>query len=128
MGLGVWESWYIVFWKGFQKEKTCTLRESGTSADDPLQITSWEVIYLCESKSPSMNKDPPERIRGKTNIAAHKRLWLAGHQWLTPVILAIQEAEISRIAVRNQPRQIVHKILSWKKPFRKKGLVEWLKM
>jgi hypothetical protein len=31
---------------------------------------------------------------------------------LTPVILATQEAEISRIAVQSQPRQIVHDTLS----------------
>jgi hypothetical protein len=30
-------------------------------------------------------------------------------------IPAAQEAEIRRIAVRSQPRQIVHKTLSWKK-------------
>jgi hypothetical protein len=29
------------------------------------------------------------------------------HQWLTPVILTTQEAEIRRITVQNQPRQIV---------------------
>jgi hypothetical protein len=37
-----------------------------------------------------------------------------------PVILATQEAEIRRIAVRNQPRQIVHEILL-KKSITKKG-------
>jgi hypothetical protein len=31
-----------------------------------------------------------------------------------PIILATQEAEIRRIAVQSQPRQIVHKILSRK--------------
>jgi hypothetical protein len=30
---------------------------------------------------------------------------IAGHQSLTPVILAIQEAEVRRIAVLSQPRQ-----------------------
>jgi hypothetical protein len=41
--------------------------------------------------------------------------WSAGlileksrHQWLTPVILATQDAEIRRVMVRNQPGQIVH--------------------
>jgi hypothetical protein len=32
---------------------------------------------------------------------------LAGCQWLTPVILATQEAEIRRITVGSQPGQIV---------------------
>jgi hypothetical protein len=31
---------------------------------------------------------------------------IAGRQWLTPAILATQEAEIRRIMVRSQPRQI----------------------
>jgi hypothetical protein len=30
-----------------------------------------------------------------------------GRQWFTPVILAIQEAEIRRTVVQNQPRQIL---------------------
>jgi hypothetical protein len=33
--------------------------------------------------------------------------FLAGHQWLTRVILAILEAEIRRMLVWGQPRQIV---------------------
>jgi hypothetical protein len=40
----------------------------------------------------------------------------AGHQWLTPVIPATQEAEIRRITVQSQPRQILKK-----KPITKKG-------
>jgi hypothetical protein len=53
----------------------------------------------------------------------------ARHQWLTPVILATQETEIRRIAIRSQPGQIACEILSQKNPSQKrKGLVEWLKM
>jgi hypothetical protein len=44
-----------------------------------------------------------------------------GHRWLTPVILAIQEVGIRRIAVQSQPRQIVRKTLSWKKQSQKKA-------
>jgi hypothetical protein len=39
--------------------------------------------------------------------------------WLTPGILATQEAEIRRIKVWSQPRQIVHETISWKNPSQK---------
>jgi hypothetical protein len=38
----------------------------------------------------------------------------ARHQWLTSVILATQEVEIRRTAVRSQPKQIAQEITSWK--------------
>jgi hypothetical protein len=37
---------------------------------------------------------------------------IAGCRWLTPVILVTQEAEIRRITVQSQPREIVHETLS----------------
>jgi hypothetical protein len=40
-----------------------------------------------------------------------------------PVILATQEAEIRRILVQSQPRQIVHETLS-QKPLQKNRMVE----
>jgi hypothetical protein len=46
---------------------------------------------------------------------------LTRHQWLTPVIPATQEAEIRRIEVQSQLRQIVHETLSQKYPTHKKG-------
>jgi hypothetical protein len=48
------------------------------------------------------------------------------HQKLLLIILATWEAEIGRIVVQSQPRQIVWEILSRKYPTQK-GLVEWLK-
>jgi hypothetical protein len=44
---------------------------------------------------------------------------VAGHQWLTPVVLATQEAEIRKIEIQSQPG------LSYlEKPFTKKGWYE----
>jgi hypothetical protein len=51
-----------------------------------------------------------------------------GHQWLMPVILVTQEAEIRRIVVRSQLGQIVRETLPQKKKLHKKGLVKWLKV
>jgi hypothetical protein len=54
---------------------------------------------------------------------------MARHQWLMPVILVTQEAEIRRIEVRSQPGQrIIHETLSRKTHHKKKGLVDWLKV
>jgi hypothetical protein len=41
-----------------------------------------------------------------------KCTFLARRQWLTPIVLAIREAEIRRITVRSQPWQIGCKTLS----------------
>jgi hypothetical protein len=47
--------------------------------------------------------------------------FLAGHRWLTPVILATQEADIRRIVVQSQPRQTVQETLSWKNTSQKRA-------
>jgi hypothetical protein len=46
---------------------------------------------------------------------------VAGHKWLTPVILATQEEEIRRTATQSQLGQIVYRILSRKHPSQKMG-------
>jgi hypothetical protein len=38
------------------------------------------------------------------------------HQWFTPIITDTQEAEIRKIAIQNQPGQIVREILARKNP------------
>jgi hypothetical protein len=42
-------------------------------------------------------------------------------RWLTPVILATQEAEIRKIVTRSQPRPIVCKTLSQENPSQKRA-------
>jgi hypothetical protein len=54
---------------------------------------------------------------GTTKLKAVK----ARHQWLTPVILATQAAEIRRIEVRSQPGPIVSKTLSRKTLHKKRA-------
>jgi hypothetical protein len=49
----------------------------------------------------------------------------ARHCWLTPVILATQQAKIRRITVQNSPGNPVSK--KKKKKLTKTGLEEWLK-
>jgi hypothetical protein len=68
------------------------------------------------------------------NLSHHtwlRRLWnsaaplqdgkYARHRWLTPIILATQEAEIRRIVVWSQPEQIVPETLPRKYPSHKRA-------
>jgi hypothetical protein len=50
--------------------------------------------------------------QNKQGKEKRKRSW---HWWLTPIILATQEAEIRRITVQSQPRQIIPETLSQKR-------------
>jgi hypothetical protein len=45
----------------------------------------------------------------------------AGHWWLTPIILATQEAEIRRVTFRSQTQQMVCETLSRKNPSQKRA-------
>jgi hypothetical protein len=60
------------------------------------------------------------------NCRERRRVNTGRHQWLIPVILTTQEAEIRRITVQSQPRQMVHETLSQKNPSQKR-LTEQLK-
>jgi hypothetical protein len=50
-----------------------------------------------------------------------KKRKLPGAGWFPPAILAIQEAEIRRIMVQSQSRQIIHEALSRKNPTQKRA-------
>jgi hypothetical protein len=68
-----------------------------------------------------------EETENPKSLISLKNCIHAKHWWLMPIILAIQEAEIRRIAVQSRPRETVHEILSQKYlAQKKKGLVEWL--
>jgi hypothetical protein len=56
----------------------------------------------------------------RSSIQIYKELLQARRQQLAPVILAHWEAEIRRIMVQSQPRQIDLKTLSQKKTHHKK--------
>jgi hypothetical protein len=60
-----------------------------------------------------------KKYRKKTSIVCIaktevKKPHTARCQWLTPIVLAIQEAEIRKITVRSQPGQTVRETLSQK--------------
>jgi predicted P-loop ATPase len=59
-----------------------------------------------------------ERVRVKEG--SQEGEYEAGHWWITSVILATQEAELRRVVVQSQPRQIVHEILSQKTHHKKR--------
>jgi hypothetical protein len=55
-------------------------------------------------------------------LKSFETYFLSTYQWHMSIILSPQEAEIRRISVQNQPRQIVGETLSWKK--KKKNIVK----
>jgi hypothetical protein len=81
-----------------------------------LKSSTWykwknKVTSMLSSSQRTGSKGPPlKNVQG-----------IARRQWLTPIILATQKAEIRRIMVQRQLQQIVCETLSWKKLITKKG-------
>jgi hypothetical protein len=55
----------------------------------------------------------PSTTKKEKNKQTNKK-HIVGRQWLIPAILVTQEAEIRRIVVRSQPRQIILETVSQK--------------
>jgi hypothetical protein len=86
-----------------------------TSLDD---LPSSLLAQFCFKSVTAFAIGPQLVVDFKDNT--HPRHWL-----LMPINLATQEAKIRKIAVPNQPKQIVHETHSQKSPSQKR-LVEWL--
>jgi hypothetical protein len=87
------------------------------------------VVGHLPSKGKALSSNPGTSKRVFKIISVHMfslslEVVLARHWWLTPVILAIQEAEIRRIMVQSQ--QFARPYL--KNTQHKKALAEWLKV
>jgi hypothetical protein len=117
---------------------TCMTKEW----QEPAKVARWAAQKWKFLQTKEGNVSPPRTNDPVNALGTSNSFW--GHQWpfvyhnvpscsgwhkekqsqawwLAPVILATQEAEIRGIAVQNQPRQIVHETLSWKRPSHKKG-------
>jgi hypothetical protein len=86
------------------------------------------IISLLGDWEPYPRDNRNHAEKNTRTIRKLKILQQAGCLWLTPVILATQEAEIRRITVRNQPGQIVRETLSQKTLHKKLGWWRWLKV
>jgi hypothetical protein len=109
---------------------TCVSHEAGIKM---CTTTPGLLIHMGSSNFSlwlALNHDPlPHEWLG-LQVWATTVLWIAIYkkimnisrcQWLTPIILATQKAEIGRIAVQSQSRQRVCETLILKKPITKMG-------
>jgi hypothetical protein len=93
------------------------------TGSDSTYFWPYEANSICHGSPLShYNENLLWTMYKQMSVAAFQQnLIYAERQWLTPVIPATQEAEIRRIAVRSQSRQIACKTLSQKNPTQKKG-------
>jgi hypothetical protein len=112
-----WDDRHVVITSSFLlvEKESCRLCHPGWPQNVSLLISTSPVTRITDlnhSAQPYLLMLPHWWLSFNTQ---------AGHRWLTPIILDTQEAEIKRIKVQSQPRQIVCEILSRKKPITKKS-------
>jgi hypothetical protein len=66
-----------------------------------------EAVRTLPSKHETLSSNTSAAKKKKKKRKKEKKRILPAARWLMPIILATQEAEIRRIAVRSQPGQIV---------------------
>jgi hypothetical protein len=74
-------------------------------------LLSWVTFGPMKTKAPLLNLYNPKTLK----------TYPARRQWLTPVILVTQEAEIRKVMVRNHAGQILCETLSRKHPSQKRA-------
>jgi hypothetical protein len=115
--------WRTIVW-GQQRQKVSkTPSQAGrvVQACNPsyLGVRDREYHYPRAAQAKKLVRLPPQPMARYSGMLLSfqlcRKAQLGGsarRQWLTPIIQATQEAEIRRIAVRSQLKQIVHKTLS----------------
>jgi hypothetical protein len=115
----------LCHWLNSDSDLVTTLQNREGFCFLDLVLTIWDIATVVVKEWALMCQCSSLDVTRLTST--QNSLVLARRPWLTPVVLATQEAEIRRIVVWSQLAQIVHETLPGK-ALHIKELVEWLKV